>query len=234
MHVRLSMGFDDMRGSDGTLVVQKGRSGLFARPRREPRNPKTNPQRTARTRLTRAARTYKGMTSAQLTAWRNYALTLTKKNSVTGVTYSPTAINVFVGLTTKFLQVSPSGTIPMNPPTGTFAGDSITVTAAGSAGKITFTASAANAAGVKTELLLQTMKSSAREPQDNGYRTLTFVAFATGSLEYLANLGPGIYAAAYRFVETATGRQTDFIEIPVVTVSLAVEEGGAGEKRKAA
>ena len=71
-------------------------------------------------------------------------------------------------LAARFLQVSPAGTIPLTPPASAFNGDGCTVTAAGGAGKVTFTASAANGANITTELL----------PQPNGYRTKGFQVFA--------------------------------------------------------
>ena len=48
------------------------------------------------------------------------------------------------------------------------------------------------------------------------------------------NVPPGWYAAAYRFVNVATGQDTRLNEVPVVQVALAVEGTGTGSKKKAA
>ena len=237
MKARLSMAFQDLRGKDGNVVIRKGRSGLVLTPRTSPSNPESGAQLFVRGNLTKAAKTFKGMTSTQAEAWDNYGESITRHNPVSGGTYTSTGINAFVELTTKFLQASPSGTIPMTPPTTAFTGDTITVTATGESGAVEFTASAANASGVKTELLLQPLSSANRKPDPNGYKSAYFVAFASGGMSLQIDAGPGYWAAAYRFVKTATGQATDLIQLPVMTVALSMTEGGkvpAPSKKKAA
>ena len=233
------MAFQDLRGRDGTVVISKGRTGLKLTAWNAPTNPKSTAQSEVRSYLTRATTTYSGMTQAQGDAWRAYGAAQTRTNPISLETYTLTGINAFVELTTKFLQLSPSGTIPMTPPSVKFNGDSITVAASsGGAGVLTFTASGANAAGVTTELLIQPLKSLQRKPGANAYKHAAFKAFAAGSLTQTVNVPAGYYAAGYRFVKTATGQATDIVALPVTTIALSLADGGSVEstssKKKAA
>jgi hypothetical protein len=137
-------------------------------------------------------------------------------------------------LAVKFLQINPSGTVPVTPPAGPFLGDTITVTAVADTGKVTFTASGPNALGVRTELLLQRLPGRNWNPQPGGYRSRGFVNFTGGSLSSDVPASPGWYAAAYRFVSVATGQATRLAPIGVSQVTLAVAQGATGTKRKAA
>ena len=148
--------------------------------------------------------------------WKTYAATITKHNPRTGKAYSPTAINAYNALSAKFYQVSPTGTFPTTPPAATFTGDTISVTATGPTGTVTFTGSAANGASIKTELLLQALKSKNRTPTAKAYRTRGFVAYAAGALTSTVTTPAGWYVPAYRFVNTATGQATALVILPPV------------------
>lgn len=153
-----------------------------------------------------------------VTLWRAYADTQTARNPLTGMPYVPAVIAVFTGLSSKFLQITPTGTIPTTPPASGFAGDRITVEASFDGDTFKFTASGANATGVKTELLLQPLKGAGWTPQAGGYRAQQFVAFASGSLQAPIVLAAGFYAPAYRFVNPATGQDSPLVTLPVVQV----------------
>lgn len=210
--------FNNLRGKAGSVVFARGKDGTVVRPRVTGRNPRTPAQVAVRANLAKAGIAYKNMTPAQLTAWRAYAESQTSHDPETGKTYAPSAISVFTGLASKFLQATPMGTIPMTPPTSSFGGDNITVTATGDPGVVTFQANTANAANVTTELLLQPLKSSARMPQPNGYRSKAFKAFAINQVDIEIEATPGFYVPAYRFVNTLTGQDTGLIVLPMVQV----------------
>ncbi len=222
MKAALSIAFEDLRGKAGTVVVSKSRSGLVLKNRVNGKQPDTAAQRAIRNDLSRAAATYKNLTTAQVTAWRAYANTQSRTNPISGETYFQTANTAFVGLAVKFLQVTPGGTVPVAPPTTAFTGDTITVTALASSGKVTFTASGANASGVTTELLLEPLKSPNRKPSGKGYRSKAYFAFASGTLSHDVTVPTGYYAAAYRFVKTATGQMTELIPLGTQGVTFAV------------
>jgi hypothetical protein len=222
----------NLRGKAGNSVFQGSRDGIVVRPRVQGTNPNTPAQQAVRAAFTLASQTYRGYTTEQVGAWELYATTQTKRNKVNGKSYSPTGIAVYIELSTKFLLATPGGTLPSTPPTTPFAGDSITVTATAGVGKVTFTATAANATGVTTELLLQPLKSANRKPQHNGYRSKAYFAFVSGTLTHDVPVPVGYYAAAYRFVKLATGQATPLFPLTTEGVTFAVEAGS--KKSKAA
>lgn len=208
-----------IRGKVGGGVFTHARNGATLRTRVKPSNPRTAAQSGVRSDLTDAARAFKALGSSDLTAWKNYAASITKTNAISGSTYHPSAISLFVALAAKFLQLTPGGTIPVTPPAAPFEGDTITVTAAGASGKITFTGSAANASGVTTELLYQKLPSANRVPNPKGYKHGAFKAMASMALTQDVTLSPGEYIPAYKFVENTTGQQSGLVILPQVTVS---------------
>ena len=82
-----------------------------------------------------------------------------------------------------------------------------------------FTASGANAANVRTELLLQALSSRKRTPYPRGYRSKGCVAFAAGALTSNVATAAGFYAPAYRFVHAQTGQEMPLVTLPVVQVT---------------
>ena len=234
MKAQLSMAFEDLAGKDGSVVARRSKNGVILTPYVIPRNPNTNAQETIRGYFGKGARAFRALNNTQVAQWQTYAETLTFRDPVTGKTYHPTDIAAFQQLAVRFLMANPTGTIPVTPPATPYLGDSITVTATPSAGKVTFTASAANSLGTKTELLLQKLKGSHYNPTEGGYRSKAFVSFTAGSLSADVVVPPGYYAAGYRFVNTTTGQATEMVPIGVHQVTLSLEAGGTGSKRKAA
>lgn len=234
MKAKLSMAFEDLRGKDGNVVITKKRSGLTLTPHTTPRNPKTSAQSGVRRAMTLASKTYEGMTNGQVAAWEAYGATITRHNPITGKAYTSTGIAAFIELATKFLQMAPNGTIPVTPPTTEFLGDTITVTASTTPGIVTFTASAPNALGVNTEVLLQKIANGHREPSAKAYVSKGFQSFASGTLTKNVSVPAGYYAAAYRFVKIATGQATEIVTLPIQFVALSLEDGGQAEASQAA
>lgn len=237
MKAKLSMAFEDLRGKDGNVVITRKRSGLTLTPHTTPRNPKTESQVSSRRAMTLASKTFESMTVAQVEAWDAYGATLVRTNPVSGKTYTSTGIAAFIELATKFLQMSPNGTIPLTPPSSDFLGDTITLTAGSETpGEIQFDASGGNAAGVTTELLVQRLPNEHRDPNPNAYKHAAFFTFvASTGQSTTIDVPAGFYAAAYRFVRTATGQATDLVYLPVQTVALSVAKGGqSGAPQKAA
>ncbi len=209
----------DIRGKIGSVVFSRARSGATIRSRGPVRNPKSAAQTAVRGHLGRASSTFKGLSSTNVTAWRAYAATQTATDEISGEVYAPSANAVFVGLATKFLQATPTGTIPTTPPSAPFTGDAVTVSAAGSSGQVAFTATGANAVSVAVELLLQPLASANRTPRPNGYRTKQYHVFVAGALTVSFALPVGWYAPAYRFVNLVTGQSTGLVTLPLVEVS---------------
>jgi hypothetical protein len=139
---QLGVLIQDIRGKAGNTVFQKSKEGIIVKPRVSPANPDTAAQRSIRQNLTRCGAEWRTYSAIQVEAWKNYAQNIKKTNQVNGKKYSPNPFNAFVELAAKFLQVNPTGTIPSTPPTSSYYGDSIEITAAADTGKITFEASA--------------------------------------------------------------------------------------------
>jgi hypothetical protein len=206
-------------GKLGNAVFSDTESGTEVRTYVIPDNPDTPAQRKVRNNFTKYTAGWSALTSAQKAQWNTYAANIKRRDKTTGKLSTPQARHIYGGLTAKYYQINPTGTAPTTPPTAPFAGDSITVTVALVDGDLTFIASAANAAGVQTELLLQKLASDDRTPTKDDYRTQRFFAFTSGTLSTpMDGLAPGFYAPAYRFVKTATGQEVGIIELPVVQV----------------
>ena len=220
--VRPSILIQDIRGKAGGSVFQMSPEGLIVRPRVDGTNPRTPAQLAVRSYFTRASQAFEGLTPVQYAAWKQYAAQNVRRDPITGKSRHQTPIAAFVELAAKFLQANPAGTIPLTPPTTQFNGDTITLTAAADTGKMTFTASAANAAGVTTEIMLQPLKTANRKPQSNAYRSKAFNAFASGSLSFQVTVPAGYYAAAYRFVKLSTGQASEAVYLPVTGVAFSL------------
>ncbi|MCE9559446.1 MAG: hypothetical protein K8R88_10885 [Armatimonadetes bacterium] len=214
-----------LKGSSGSVVFQDGKDGIIVRVRVKGTNPDTAAQQAVRAALTTASRQYKGLTTPQVQAWEAYA-------EANAPAYD-SAINAFVKLGVKYILANGGGTAPVTPPTAPFTGDTPKITVAVSTGKLTFTATAANAANVATELLFQPLKSKNRKPQAKAYKTGAYVSFKVGTLSADVVVPTGYYAAGYRFVSLATGQTTHQQNLTVpgpVTFSVSETEG----KKKAA
>lgn len=215
---RLGSILGEVSGRIGSEVATRGRGGTILRGLPTYRRPTSPNEQITQTRMAAVMATYNTLTHAQAMAWNAYGQTITHHNAVSGRAYHPTGQNVFVALASKFLQANPAGTVPLVPPTTSFVGDTLTLTAAGAAGHLTFTASAPNAPGVLTELLVQKLKTPRRAPTPV-YKSEAFASFAPGGLAVTLAFPPGVYACAFRFVEAATGQMTELVRVGVVEIS---------------
>ncbi|MCW5939598.1 MAG: hypothetical protein KF884_01265 [Fimbriimonadaceae bacterium] len=215
-----------LSGSSGPVTFKLTSEGTIVSERTSPSNPNTPAQQSARARFTSSARTYRGFSSSIVQQWDEFAESGLERDPVSGGQRFRDGINAYIGLASKFLQATPNGTPPTTPPTTPFVAPNVTLTATGSAGKVTFTAGGPTPANVRTELLLQKLAGANRKPQSGAYRSRAFAAFVPGSLSADVTVGPGFYAAAYRFVNTQTGQATELQSIGVAQVTLALSQGG--------
>ena len=226
----LSVLLQALSGKAGNVVFTKAKDGTHVRPHIKGTNPNTPAQQLIRENFTKASGIYRTFNTSQLQAWKNYAQFQTVSDALDGSKSKPTAFNAFMKLACKFLQVDPDGTVPTTPPTTGFNGDNVDLTVTGGTGELTFTASAANASGVTTEILLQPLANANRKPQSGAYRHKLFHVFTTGNLSLDVTVPVGYYAAGYRFVKTATGQASTLQTLAVQGVTLAIESGGANTK----
>jgi hypothetical protein len=224
-----------LRGRMGGQVYSKSGVDTIVREFVPPNNPGTKSQETVRGNLSRATKQWKTLTEAQRGQWGTYAEFLHSREVRRTRQVSLTGFQAYVALTSKFYQVNPAGTAPVAPPAVPFDGDSVTVTVAPGAGKVTLTANKANATGVQTEVLVQRLRASYRKPANNAYKHRAFVQFTSGAgLTQEVTLGPGAYALAIRFVKSSTGEATEMTKLNSEVVTFSVEQGGSGKAKKAA
>lgn len=214
-----------LSGRNGNLTYEETVNGTIFFNFKMPADPNTPAQEVVRSDFRRATQTFATLPKAKVDAWNTYAKTLRTRNANDQMR-SQRGLNVFVALTTKFLLVNPTGTIPQDPPGTPFYGDPLTVTATAGVGKITFTASGPNTPGVMTELLFQKLVNGNRKP-GKSYKTGSYTTFIGGALSKDVAVPPGYYAAAYRFVKAATGQQSLLKPLAVTQVTLAVDKKAA-------
>ncbi|RYG17546.1 hypothetical protein EON82_23735, partial [bacterium] len=164
-----------IRGKAGNTVFAKTKRGTVARDRVLPTAPATAAQLVVRNNLRKDGAAWQLLSAAQVANWNAYAAKQIKRGKKSGKAYVPSGYQIFTSLTTKFYQINPTGTAPVAPPTSGFGGDAITLTATGGTGQVIFTATGANTANVKTEVLLQPLKGKNRVPGVKGYRSKGFV-----------------------------------------------------------
>lgn len=231
--VKLSPFSTGLSGKMSNLVFSQQKEGTIMRERISPANPQTAAQVAVRTAFTKATKQWNNLTAAQVEAWKAFAESYSNLDSDTEKSYNSSGFNAFVKLAAKWYAVNGSGTAPANPPTSTFNGDNISITAAPLAGGVKFTASGANASGVTTALLLAKLGGKNRTANRKQYREKEYIAFASGSLATTVSVPAGWYAAGYSFVNLATGQESEPVLLGNVGgVTLAVEESGS--KKKAA
>ena len=238
----LSVLLEGLRGKAGNVVFVKSREGTLVKPRVSPTNPNTKSQADIRSALTNAAQAWTTLTAAQVKAWNDYADSKPHFDNATNKTTRPTGFNTFVKLTAKWFAVTgeESG-FAVNPPLTTFMGDDITITAnEETAGVITFEASGENAEDITTELLIQRLPTSTRQPDKNGYRIAAYETFEGVSPSVAIPVSAGYYVAAYRFVNTVTGQMSALEYLPMMTITLGLAKSKptptppSREKKKAA
>ncbi len=222
-----------LSGKAGNTVFADTKNGTVVRDFVVPANPRTDKQQNVRGKFRQSTTTFATLPKAKVDLWNRYASNLTvlgrgnKRRKREGIA-------VFNELTTRFLLASPTGTVPQDPPSTPFTGDTITITVTATPGRLSFTASAPNGTGVTTELLIQPLVNGNRKPLPELYRTAQYYKFAPGNLSREVTVPPGWYAAGYRFVRQTTGQATELQPLGVNQVSLVLEEGGSSRKKMSA
>ena len=233
--VKLSPFSTALSGKMTNLTFSNTKEGTIMRERISPKNPRTAAQLAVRSAFTKATKQWSTLTPLNLAAWSEYAKSYDNVQETTEKSYNSEAFNAFVKLAAKWYAVNTSGTAPANPPTSTFNGDSIKITAKTVAGGIEFTANGANASGVTTALLLAKTGGRNRRANAKQYRESRYVIFASGSLTATVPVTPGWYAAGYSFINVSTGQESEPVLLGNVGgVTLAVSEGGTQKSKKAA
>ena len=212
-YVRESAGMGAASGVLGNVVYAQTQGGTVVRGRPQGSRERSPKQIEQGRRLGTVHHAWNALDDAEAEAWRVYALGQAARNPQTGGMRIPSAYSLFSGLGAKYLQVHGGFVVPSLPPGGRFAGDALSVTVAKGDGTLVFDAGGANREGVLTELLAQRLGGPHNAAKARSYVSLGFFAFEAG-VPVAVEVGWGAYwACAFRFVEAATGRMTEMVEI---------------------
>lgn len=215
--LKLSAAFDAVTGQLGEMVVVELNGSPVARRKPRFRRSFNTSQIAAADRMKQASAVWNTLTFDQAQAWRDYADTLIRRDKMTGKEYRSSALPTFTALTTKLLQAVPEASVPLTPPTETFAGDSLSVSVSAGAGALLWTASSANSSDTLTELLIQKLPNARRSPTKR-YTSAAFVGFTDVDPTFSLPVEDGIYACAFRFVDATTGQATGLMLCGLVEV----------------
>ena len=207
-----------LKGRSGNAVFVPTSRGTVVRERTIPHDPRTPAQIAARARQARAARAWGDLDPSAVAAWTVWARARGLQPN-----------NAFATLYKVLLRLDPAAPAPPSPPAHAFFGDSIAIgvdppSPSGSSWRggqggeaLLFSASAPNAPGLVTEILLQPLASRNRRTYADKYRHAAYVPFAD-TLPHVVPCAPGWVACAYRFVNAATGQVTEIAELGAVRV----------------
>lgn len=209
-----------IRGKLGGQVFTKGRSGATLRVRVKGANPRSAAQSTVRANLAQGSRAASALSSTNRALWVSYGQSLTFHNPVSGAAYNPSWITIYNKLWQDLKLATVGAATPTTPPASPYSGDTITLTAAGSSGTITWTGSAQQTAGSTTFFLMQKLKSANRTPGAKKYVIAKVLPVpATPFQVTKTGLPAGTYAVGYKFVNTTTGQSSLPVFLGNVTVS---------------
>lgn len=212
-------GFGPMSGRLGNVVLANTADGVIMRGRPDRFDSSSPAQSQIERYMTLANQFWRKLTTPQFEAWQAYARSLGTRDPATAQVRAPKAVNVFTGLTIKYLQLHGGFTAPLDPPEGVFLGDVVKVAVTGSGASLLFTPNQANQPGVVTELLAQTVRSPHNMPRPRSYKSLGFVEFVEPLTPFEAQGWPDTWVCAYRFVESSSGRATGLIDAGRVTIT---------------
>ena len=218
-----------MRGKLGGVVLVATPEGCIARTHVRGRQPRTPAKIAAQVRHRTTAQAWSDLDDASDARWRSFAENLGVRNLNTGVVVAPRPDNVFGAHYSRMLLVDPSAEPPQFPPATTFFGDAISVALStapslpfdgesGAGSDLVFTASGANAPGVVTQILTQSLVSRKRRTYLEKYRHAGLVRYEAGDLTATLPCAGGWVACAYRFIREETGQATALAEIGKVRV----------------
>ena len=228
--IRTSYGIDVISGKVGNAVFSNEQDGVGMRSYNPiSKQPFSPAQVSIESNFTKANRTWTTLGPTVVQGWRDWAKTQKVRNELTGKYRTRGAKDCFVGCYAKMLQVSASSAAP-SAPTGSYAGDLITITLSNGIGQLVATASGANSASTTTEILVQKLPSANAQVNPEAYHTYAFKKFASGALTQSIVGTAGTYAVAYRFVNTVTGQMTALVPLSTLSISLSVEDGGMAEE----
>lgn len=217
-YLREAAGFGGQSGVLGNVVLAQTEAGTVMRARPLGSRRRSEAQAAGDRRMHFVHLAWEALDDEAAQAWRTYALERAAASPRGSRQRMTSAWSHFSGLGMKYLQVHGGHTVPSLPPAGAFTGDGLRITVAGGEGSLLYSADGSNRQGVLTEVLAQRLNGRHNAARPKSYASQGFVAFE-GPQRVEVPVGHGRYwACAVRFVEAATGRMTDLVEIGRATV----------------
>lgn len=202
-------------------------SGTVMRDNVIPTNPNTPKQEAVRENFSDASRLWQTLTPNQRTLWTEFASKRRTRDPITLRLRTQQGPEALLGLSAKILQIDPTATVPLVPPTAPNPRQTVTIEVTSSPGRISFEATGTNTPNVVTEVFVQRLANSARRPRKGAYASAGFVAFSGTTTKFDVTVLPGAWACAARFVNSATGEEIGPLkELGMVSVALSVQDGG--------
>lgn len=96
MKAKTSALFDDLSGKAGNIVASRNSGGLYVKPRRIPRNPRSSSQMSTRGILSANSKSWESLTQEQREAWNAAALTYQSSSKNFGESAKLSGINAYV------------------------------------------------------------------------------------------------------------------------------------------
>lgn len=206
--VGLTPAIGSLSGTLGNVVFVRTNVGTVMRSRPTRNKTRTPAQTQASRNLALANQAWRTLSEAEFEAWKAYAQSLAAQDPATGNLVIPKAVNLFIALSTKFLQINPGLAIPPMPPTEVFLGDLVRFSLSVDSGNLSVTASQPNAPFTTTEILTQSLRALHNTPRPKSYASALIHSFKPGDLTQKVKNEPGVYAVVARFVNTQTGEST--------------------------
>ena len=227
MKAKLSMAFEDLRGSDGNVTARGSRSGLTLVKQTRPRQVDSAAVLDVRGNLEDLGATFGTLDQAAVDLWNAFGKSTRKTNSVNGTTYSSTGFAAFVALNAVLLRTSETATASLEPPLASFVPPSIVLDLQPTIGGVVVHGNGSTPASVRLEINAIRLARITRSIPRDGYTSAGFYALDAGDgNEATVPLTAGAYALQYRWVSALDGQSSRWRSLGKILVAFSVERGG--------
>ena len=205
--------FPGMKGRFGNAILVPYGDDLILREAPGRSEPRSAEQVHAQDRQRRGAQLWRNLDEEAVAAWAAYAKRNPLPPKADGTPGSTRKDNVFGSLSMRYQLVHGPVAPPWMPPAPTFLGDAIGVSVSPLEPCLTVVADGANAPGVVTQILVQSLAGRNRRTYLEKYVHARIVTFTPDHLSERIESKKGWAAAAYRFIKADTGQATALVEM---------------------
>ena len=231
MKAKLSMAFEDLRGSDGNVTARMSRSGLTLVKKIRPRQAESVARSGVLANMDEIGEAYTSLDQEGVDLWAAYGKSTLKTNEVNGTSYASTAYAAFVAINGVHLRTSATATAILTPPTTVFKSPNIFIGVTPTTGGLIVAGSASTPATVRLEVNVARLARITRALPRKGYVSAGFFALLSSSgNEVRVPLPDGAYALQYRWVSTVDGQHSRWRSLGKFGVGLTFEAGGVDQE----